>query len=264
MNNNKVFVVTGGASGIGREIVLSLLERKYTVIALDISEKGLNETHLLVKEKQENLKTYVVDITDLLQVESVYRQILEKFDKVTGLIHVAGVIQPFVKVIDLDYKAIEKVININLYGTIYLNKTFLPILLKQPEAYLVNVSSMGGFLPVPGQAIYGATKSAVKLLSEALYTELKGTSVNVSVVLPGGVNTNISKNSNVDMMQTPENTKYKMLTASKVADIIIKAMFKKKLYIYAGPDAKLMKHLTRVAPKATANMIAKKMGDLIK
>ncbi|HRD39265.1 MAG TPA: SDR family NAD(P)-dependent oxidoreductase, partial [Bacteroidia bacterium] len=71
-------------------------------------------------------------------------------------------------------------------------KSFLPHLLKRPEAHIVNISSMGGFLPVPGQSIYGATKAAVKLLTEGLRSELLDTNVRVTLIFPGAIGTNIA------------------------------------------------------------------------
>ncbi|WP_252629481.1 SDR family oxidoreductase, partial [Enterobacter sp. JH539] len=87
----------------------------------------------------------------------------------------AGIIQPFVKIDQLGYEVVERVFNVNFYGTLYMTKTFLPHLLTRPEAHIVNVSSMGGFLPVPGQTIYGASKAAVKLFTEGLHSELADT-----------------------------------------------------------------------------------------
>ena len=101
---------------------------------------------------------------------------ITRFGAVDGLIHCAGIIQPFVKVKDLDHAAIDRVFNINWWGTLNLNRAFLPVLLARPAGHIVNVSSMGGFLPVPGQAVYGASKAAVKLLTEALYAECRSAS----------------------------------------------------------------------------------------
>src|SRR5690554_843466 len=178
MFQNQVFVVTGGGNGIGREVVLNLLNKGARVAALDISEKGLEETFKLANN-QDNLKTYPLDITDEKKVEETHDLIVANFNQIDGLIHVAGIIQPFVKVMDF-----------NFYGTVYLNQIFLPELLKRDKAYLVNVSSMGGFLPVPGQAVYGASKAAVKLMTEALHSELIDTNVKVTVVFPGAIKTN--------------------------------------------------------------------------
>ena len=153
--------------------------------------------------------------------------------------------------------------NVNFYGTIYLNQAFLPTLLTREKAYLVNVSSMGGFIPVPGQAVYGASKAAVKLLTEALYTELLGTNVQVKLVFPGAINTNITKNSNVDLEMDASESKHKMTSAYDAAKMIIKGMQKKKLHIYVGKDAKLLNKLNRLMPQKSTDLIAKKMADLV-
>ena len=266
MLKNKVFVVTGGGNGIGREVVLHLLDKGSRVAAIDISEKGLLETKKLSNKSDDLLKTYPLDITNLLKVQETYQAILKDFNVIDGLIHVAGIIQPFVKVIDLEYEAINKVINVNLYGTLYLNKTFLPALLEQKEAYLVNVSSMGGFLPVPGQSLYGASKAAVKLFTEGLYGELKDTNVSVTCVFPGAIKTDIAKNSNVSIkIDTSEKTEstYKMLEADKAAELIVKAMLKKKLYSYVGKDSRIMNKFYRLSPRRATNMIIRKMSHLL-
>ena len=86
----------------------------------------------------------------------------------------------------------EKVLAVNLWGVIHTCKTFLPHLVARREACIVNVSSMGALAPVPGQTMYGASKAAVKLFTEGLYSELRDTTVAVTVVFPGGVNTGIA------------------------------------------------------------------------
>lgn len=165
---NKVFVVTGGGNGIRRELVLNLLGKGATVAAVDINEDGLRETVELAGDKKDKLSTYVVDITQRDKVEGLPAEIINKHGVVDGLINNAGIIQPFVRFNDLSFDAIEHVLNVNLSGTIYMIKAFLPHLLKRPEGHIVNISSMGGFLPVPGQTLYGASKAGVKLLTEGL------------------------------------------------------------------------------------------------
>src|SRR3954449_11801387 len=82
--------------------------------------------------------------------EALPEQVLARFGVVDGLINNAGIIQPFSRLNDLDYAAIDRVLNVNLYGTIFVTKAFLPHLLNRPEAHIANLSSMGGFVPVPG------------------------------------------------------------------------------------------------------------------
>lgn len=264
MIKDKVFVVTGGGNGMGREVVLNLLKRGAKVAALDMNANALAET-VTLSGKSNNLKTYELNVTDLEKVEKVKDEILKDFKQIDGLLHVAGIIQPFVKVLDLTMEQIKKVIDVNFYGTVNMNQTFLPEILKAPKGYLVNVSSMGGFIPVPGQAVYGASKAAVKLFTEALYSELKGTNVIVSLVFPGAIKTNITGNSlgvTVSEEEASE-SKHKMTLPKDAAEMIVKGMLKGKLYNYVGKDSKMLNRIYRLAPRKATNLIANKMGDLL-
>src|SRR5690606_29092562 len=177
---------------------LELLRRNARVAAADVRGDSLAQT-LEMAAAGDRLTTHVVDITDRDAVHAFPDQVIAGHGAVDATVNVAGIIQPFVKLNDLDYEAIERVIDINLYGTIHVVKAFLPLLLKRPVAHLANVSSMGGYLPVPGQTIYGASKAAVKLMTEGLYAELIDTNVGVSVIFPGAIATQITSNSGVDI-----------------------------------------------------------------
>lgn len=260
---DKVIVVTGAGGGIGGAVVEALVARGAKVAAVDMKTDTLEP---LLQKHGDKVSAHAVDITNREQTSSLPDEIVVKHGAVDGVIHCAGIIQPFVKVNDLDFDAIERVINVNLYGTININKAFLPHLLERPEAHLVNFSSMGGFLPVPGQAVYGASKAGVKLLSEALYAELIDTNVNISVVFPGATETNITANSGVS---TPggadaKNSKYKMLPPQKVAELVLDGMEKNKLQIFTGSDSNMMNRLYRLAPVRAIGLIAKQMGSLLK
>jgi short-subunit dehydrogenase len=262
---NKVFVVTGGGAGIGQEVVLQLIKKGAKVIALDISETGLNETKKLANELKDNVMLQVLNIADKQAVENLPKIVLSKFGRVDGVFNVAGIIQPFIKVNELSYEQIERVMNVNFYGTVYMVKAFLPHLLKNNgTSHIVNVSSMGGFLPVPGQSVYGASKAAVKLFTEGLYSELKNTNVTVTLILPGGVATNITKNSGVEVSDKMTKMKApKLLTAKDAAKQIIAATEKQKFRALLGSDARFMDKLYRLLPKRAVHLIANKMKDLL-
>jgi len=262
---NKTILVTGGGSGMGRELVLHLLSKQAQVIAIDINETGLKETVELASDNKNSLSTFVVDITNKNAVEELLNKILTQHNCVDAIINNAGIIQPFVKVSELGYEAIERVMNVNFYGTLYVTKTFLPQLLTRPEAHIVNVSSMGGFLPVPGQSIYGASKAAVKLLTEGLHSELANTNVKVTVVFPGAVNTNITKNSGLSTMpqSNTENKSMKVLSPAKAAEIIINGMENDSYRVLVGSDAKFMDLIYRLNPAYAAKFIYKKMKAIL-
>jgi short-subunit dehydrogenase len=262
---NKVFVVTGGGNGMGRELVLNLLSKATGVAAVDINESALQETVALAGDKKDKLSTHVLNITNKESVEALPEQVISRHGAVDGLINNAGIIQPFVKVKDLDYAAIERVMNINFYGTLYMTKAFLPHLLKRPEAHIANVSSMGGFLPVPGQTIYGASKAAVKLFTEGLRSELLNTKVRVTVIFPGAIGTNITANSGVTINVTPEMSQRaaKTLAPSKAAQIILDGIERDQYRVFVGSDSKFMDFIYRLNPKRAAEFIFKQMQSLL-
>jgi short-subunit dehydrogenase len=262
---NKIIAVTGGGNGIGRELVLQLLSRGASVAAVDINRAALEETTGLAGERKSKLSTYVMDITQKDLVETLPGQILSRFGEIDGIINNAGIIQPFVRLKDLKYESIERVVNINFYGTLFMTKAFLPHLLSRPEAHIVNISSMGGFLPVPGQTIYGASKAAVKLLTEGLNSELRHTNVRVTVVFPGAIGTNIANNSGVgDSMQMDQaGGSIKMLPPTQAAKIILDGVEKNKYRILVGQDAAFMDFLYRLSPERAARFIYNQMKLLL-
>lgn len=264
--NNRVVVVTGAGSGIGRALVLRLVQMGARVAAIDVNEQTLQETAALLGAQQDKVSLHVANISDRQVVEALPDAVIAAHGAVDGLINNAGIIQPFVRLNELPYDAIERVINVNLYGMVYMTKAFLPHLLKRPEAHIVNVSSMGGFFPVPGQTLYGASKAAAKLLTEGLYSETLDTPVRVTVVFPGAIATNITQNSGIAM---PTHTggqsarSYRMTTADKAAETIISGMERDKFQVYVGRDASMMNVLYRLNPRYATRFMYKQMKSLL-
>ncbi len=254
--NNKVIVVTGGGNGVGRELVFSLLKKGSRVAAVDINEKGLNETYRL-SGKNSRLSLHTVNIADQEAVNSLVESVVKHHGRVDGVINNAGIIQPFIPVDEIDMDKINRVMNVNFFGTLYMSKAFLPELKKRPEAHLTNVSSMGGFFPVPGQSIYGASKAAVKLLTEGMYAELADTKVGVSVVIPGGITTNIMKNSGFEIKTNDVKAMGEklLLTPKKAADLIISSIEKNKFRMFIGVDSMALNIIYKFSPKLAIKII---------
>lgn len=262
----KMIVVTGAGGGIGGQLVLTLLQRGAKVAAVDLKQESLQQLVEKAGDKASNLSTYALNIADRDAVAELPQQIITTQGQVDGLINCAGIVQPFVTVNDLEYDAIDRVMNVNFYGTLYMTKAFLPHLLDRPVAHIVNVSSMGGFLPVPGQSIYGASKAAVKLMTEGLYAELLDTNVRVTAVFPGATATNITQNSGVATPSMPAGTKQSdiaMLPPERAAEIIIDGMEHDKPRIFTGKDSRMMDKLYRLNPVYATKLIAKQMKSLL-
>jgi short-subunit dehydrogenase len=264
--DKKTFVVTGAGSGIGRELTLLLLSKGANVAGVDINPHSLAETGLLAGQRASRFEAIAMDVTNRAAVEGrLPERIRLRFGPVDGVINNAGIIQPFVSLMNLDYAIIERVLNVNLLGTIHVTKVFLPHLIERPEAHIVNLSSMGGFIAVPGQTIYCAAKAAVKLLSEGLASELMDTRVRVTVVFPGAVATNISTNSGIDQPAGQSNAapQINAMPAAEAARIIIGAMERNARDVYVGQDSSMMSKLHRLNPNFATRTIAHRLKGLL-
>lgn len=259
---DKVVVVTGGGSGIGRELVLQLLSRGARVAAVDRRADSLQQTAELAAAGAA-LAIFEVDVTDRAAVDALPDRVIERFGAVDGLINCAGVIQPFVRLVDLDDDAIDRVFAVNLHGTLRMTRAFLPHLLRRPEAHVANVSSMGGFLPVPGQTIYGASKAAVKLLTEGLWCELADTDVRVTVIFPGAIGTDIATNSGITGLGDVESSDFTMYPADRAARDMLDGIERDAYRVLVGRDARFMDKLYRLSPRRAASLIYRRMRSLL-
>ena len=157
--------------------------------------------------------------------------------------------------------------NINFFGVVYGCKFFLPHLKKRPESKIVNVSSMFGWTAVASQSAYCASKYAVRGFSEALYTELEDTSVEVMLVHPGGVNTNLMNDSRAASKEFKDFFSSMMERSQgpdSVARKIIKGIQKDKFRIRTGPEAYITEWIKRLSPvwgqKMIGRALKKSMG----
>lgn len=264
----KVIVVTGAGNGMGRDVTLQLLKAGATVAAVDLNEEMLKETEKLAGGKSKDLSLHVVNIAELTQVSALPAAVVKAHGHVDGLINVAGIIHKFKKVADLSYDDIHRIFNVNYFGTVQMVKEFLPLLMKRPEAQILNISSMGSYVPVPGQTIYGASKAAIKLFTEGLRMELLGSNVGVGLVFPGAVSTNISINSKAVTAKEAEAMaekagSFKMTSSPDAAAKIIEGFEKNSYHGFAGNDAQMMDRIARIAPEQAAKIIQKQMAGLL-
>jgi len=266
---DKVFVVTGGGNGIAREVVLQLLAKGARVAALDLNEAGLTETAELAGAG-DRLSTHVVDVTDRAAVEALPAEILARHGAIDGVLNIAGIIHRFAPISQLTIEEIARVIDINYWGTVYVVKAFLPELLTRPEAAILDFSSMGGLVPVPGQGAYGSSKAAVKLFTETLFAELQGTNVQVTVVFPGGVSTNITGNSGVGLPggMTAEKAaeaakNVRTTTPQEAARLTVEALRKGMPRLLIGGDAKALDRIGRLMPTRAIRIIADRMKAIL-
>ena len=208
--NTKVILLTGASTGIGKICSTYLASQGHIVY-------GTSRNGPFPPEKMQKNQPILIqlDVNNPSSINQTLKYIIQENKVIDVVINNAGIIQPFVHLKDLKFEQIDKLMNVNFYGTLYMTKAFLNHLLTRPEAHIVNIASMGGFFPVPGQSAYGASKAAVKLMTEGLYSELSDTGVHVSVVFPGGIATDIMKNSKVTDKSASEKEKNSKLLLSE-------------------------------------------------
>ncbi len=262
---DKIIVITGAGSGMGRTLALQLAQRGAIVLLSDIKEADLAETEQLVKQIQGRCKTYKVDVGDKPQVEAFAKVVLDEFKYIDVLINNAGMAIGKANFNDIPMDDFERLINVNLWGVIHHTKAFLPSMLTRPEAAIVNTSSVFGLFPVPSQVPYCVSKYAVRGFTETLRMELSGTNVAVTCVHPGGIKTNIV-NFGIHYKDgekvKAEFDRVALTTAEKAATIIIRAVEKKAKRVMVGPDAKLMRFVSQLSPNLLDSFVLKRQQKL--
>ncbi len=189
-------VITGAGSGIGRSLALALADKGCRLALSDINETGLEESVRLVSERGARVSGHVVDVAQRADMERFVEAVLSAHQGVNIVVNNAGV-SVAAKFVDHSLEDFEWLMGVNFWGVVYGCKLFLPHLLKEEEAQLVNISSVFGLTGVPLQSSYCASKFAVRGFSESLRIELTDTGVGVTTVHPGGIATNIAASSRV-------------------------------------------------------------------
>lgn len=261
---DRVFVVTGASDGIGQHVALELLRRGARVAGVGRNIERLQAT-VAMASAPERMSVHMVDIADRACVLALPDEVIAAHGAVDAIVNVAGVIQPFESIESLDISQIDRVMDINFYGALNMAQAFLPLLKERTEAAIVNVSSMGALVPVPGQGAYGASKAALSFMTEALHAELRRTNVVVTLVLPGAIDTNIAANSGADIQRLIDavGTVPTMKAVDASARTIIRAIERGRFRVIIGRDARLVDLLARISPSLAIRIVAWRLRALL-
>ncbi len=188
MLKDKVIIITGAASGIGLATAHLFAKHGAILILTDIYKEGLEELIAALKDSGAETMLIEHDVADPESWQSLMEKVKQKYSRVDILINNAGVVQPGVaENITLD--EVQNQISINLSGTIYGCRAALNVMKAQNFGKIVNVASLGGIVPLPGEAVYSATKYAIRGYSLSLHAELRCSPIGVAVVCPDSVDT---------------------------------------------------------------------------
>ena len=255
----KVAVITGAASGIGRATALRLASRGSTIALADIDRDGLESVAKELTERGANHSIHRVDVSSSSQMEIFAGEVEDIHGVVHILINNAGVAisGPFA---DQRLEDLEWLVGINYWGVVYGCHFFLPLLKRTDEAHIVNISSMFGFLGLPEQSGYCATKAAVRALSESLWTELRRDNIGVTSIHPGCIDTSIVRSSRMKNEESRQSAQelfsLRGAPPDAVAIAIVSGIEKNKLRMRVRPESVLTEWLKRIFPVAVHRFIA--------
>jgi 3-oxoacyl-[acyl-carrier protein] reductase len=188
MLKDKVVVITGAAGGIGRKLAALLAGRGARLVLTDIRKDKLEELEKAIEAKGFGVRIVEHDVTRPESWDALVSRVLQAFGRIDVLINNAGVVQPGAAW-KISQEKVEQQLKVNLLGTIYGCRAVLRVMKMQNFGKIVNIASLAGIVPMPGEAVYCATKFGIRGYSLSLAAELQGTPVGISVVLPDSVDT---------------------------------------------------------------------------
>lgn len=244
---DKVVVITGAGSGIGRELALAAAKRGAKVAISDVDPDGLATTERLVKESGAQVHSQLLNVAEREAVLTYADTVAEHFGRVNAVVNNAGIAHHG-EVETMEFKDIERIMDVDYWGVVNGTKAFLPHIIASGDGAIVNISSLFGLLAEPGQSAYNSAKFAVRGFTEALRQEmlLDHPEVKVTCVHPGGIKTAVARNATTSGSHDQKASaeffdKYLARTsAAKAAQIILRAVEKENGRVLVGVDAKVI------------------------
>ncbi|MFL6814627.1 MAG: SDR family NAD(P)-dependent oxidoreductase [Bradyrhizobium sp.] len=272
--------VTGAASGIGRALALELAARGCDLALADRDEAGLQVVAAEIaktdntKAQSRKVSVHRLDVGEPSQIEAFAQAAVAAHPGLNIVINNAGVAL-LGQFSEIDQAQMDWLMNINFWGVVHSCRAFLPHLSRQREAHIVNLSSIFGIIAPPGQTAYAAAKFAVRGFSESLRHELQmaASPVRLSVVHPGGVATNIVRNSRTGTGMTDNARRAQSIerfdtvaktTPAAAALRIITGIEKNQPRILIGNDARFMDLLQRFRPATYWPVLARRIEKSMK
>jgi short-subunit dehydrogenase len=256
--SGKVAVVTGAASGLGRAFAHELASRHCNLALIDVDSQRLATVGKALENSAAVVTQHCVDVASYSAMESVASAVVRHHQGVHFLINNAGV-SVSSQFLSTDRVAFERVLAVNYLGMVYGCRLFLPLLQRQAEAQILNVSSCFAWVGYPGKTAYAASKAAVRAFSECLRLELADTTVGVTVLYPGVVRTNLVRSGACDSPEKHHREGAFLQSRGAAPERVVKrcldAVKRNPHQIVIGRDYHLLDALARLSPALAAKLI---------
>jgi len=186
----KVIIVTGAGSGIGQATALRLAAEGATVICVDLFAETAEATAEIINRSGGAAMALACDVSSASACEETVAAVVAEHGRVDALCNIAG-IGTFANSHDMDTAQFDKIVAVNLNGTMYMARFVLPLMLEQGGGVIINTASSAGLFGQPYSAAYCASKGGVVVLTKALAEEYKDRNIRCNAICPGGVDTPI-------------------------------------------------------------------------
>jgi hypothetical protein len=263
--DDKVVVITGAGSGIGRSLAMECGRRGSLLALSDVDEAGLAQTVSLLRATGvREVHSARLDVADRTAFATYAAGVAAHFGRVNVVVNNAGVALTG-HFADLAYDDMEWIVGVNFWGVVHGTKEFLPHLVASGDGHLVNISSLFGLISIPGQSMYNATKYAVRGMSESVREELlmAGHPVGVTVVHPGGIKTAIARNARNAAEEDHDATarffdeKLARMTPEQAAQIIVRAVLRNQARCLVGLDAHALHQFAKLTGARYQDVVAR-------
>jgi len=251
---DNTILITGGSNGIGLELATQFLKLGNTVIITGRNLSRLNE----VKKKFPDLTVFQSDAGNPADIKSLYENISKQFPGLNVLINNAGIMRKLnLHDTTMDLENINQEIAINLSGPVRMVNQFLPLLKKQQQAAIMNVSSGLAFVPFPISPVYSATKAGVHFYTQTLRIQLKNTNVKVFELAPPLTNTDLQNAFTADDMKGTQ-----VMDTARMVEVAIKGFSNDTLEIRPG-QSNLLKIMSRIAPEFILKQMSRQVDSML-
>ena len=265
--DGKTAVITGAGSGIGAALAAGLAERGCHLALADVNKAGLTATAKTVARPDRRITATLVDVANPDAIANFRHHVAEEHGEAHLLFNNAGVAVggEFERIAERDFAWL---MDINFWGVVNMTRAFLPMMRQAGFGHITNISSLFGLIAPAGQTAYCASKFAVRGFTDALRHELAGSPIGATTVHPGGINTSIARNARLPEDATREEAELGLKQSERLlvmpppraAEIILKAVERRKRRVLVGQDAHMAAFIERLFPARYWSLIGGRLN----